>query len=125
MVETRKENVMFRVWLVLVITAFVLSAAAIDQPVRPTPVVKVLAPSPAKAGDELIATGQHLGKDFVSAVYLTKGEDIVPLEVKSQAENSIRVKLPDTLKPGRFGFMVLTSGDVPRYIDEPVFLNIE
>jgi hypothetical protein len=35
------------------------------------------------------------------------------------------MKLPANLKPGRFGFMILTRGETPRYIDEPVFVYIE
>ncbi len=116
---------MFRALLVVLITAFVLSAAAVDQPVRPTPIVRTLAPTPVKIGEELVATGQHLGKDFVSSVYLTMGEDTFQVTIKSQTEEEIRFTVPAGVKTGRFGLMVLTHGDVPRYIDEPVFVTIE
>jgi hypothetical protein len=116
---------MFRASLALLITTFVLSAAVIDEPVRPTPLVRTLAPSPAKPGAVLVATGQNLGKDFVASAYLTQGENTYRLEIASQATDSIKVKLPADLKPGRFGLMILTRGEAPRYIDEPVFVNIE
>ena|SRR5271165_7088845 len=116
---------MKHVFLALLITAFGWGAFALDDPVRPTPVVKTLTPSPARAGAELVATGQHLGKDFVGAAYLTMGDDNFPLEIKSQSEDTIKTTVPSGLKTGRYGFMVLTRGEIPRYIDEPVFVVIE
>jgi hypothetical protein len=116
---------MFRALLALLITTFVLSAAVADEPVRPTPLVRTLAPSPAKPGSELVAAGQNLGKEFVASAYLTQGENTFELEITSQTPQSIKAKIPANLKPGRFGLMVLTRGEVPRYIDEPVFVNIE
>jgi hypothetical protein len=116
---------MFRASLALLITTFVLSAAALDEPVRPTPLVRTLAPSPAKPGAILAATGQNLGKEFVASAYLTQGENTYQLEITSQTTDSIKAKIPADLKPGHFGLMILTCGEVPRYIDEPVFLNIE
>jgi hypothetical protein len=116
---------MFRASLALLITTFVLSAAVTDEPVRPTPLVRTLTPTPVKPGGNVIATGQNLGKEFVSSVYLTLGEDTYKLEITSQTADTIKAKLPATLKTGHFGLMVLTRGEVPRYIDEPVFINIE
>ena len=116
---------MFRASIALLITTFVLSAAAIDEPVRPTPLVRTLAPSPAKPGDALVATGQNLGKEFVASAYLTLGENTYQLEITSQTPDTIKAKIPANLKPGRFGLMILSRGEVPRYIDEPVFVTIE
>ena len=111
--------------LVLLLTAFVVSALAVDGPARATPIVRTLMPSPAKAGGELVATGDHLGKDFVGSVFLTLGDETFPLEIKSQSEDSIKTSIPQGLKAARYGFMVLTRGEIPRYLDEPVFVNVE
>ena len=116
---------MFRTLLLLVVAALLLSAAAVDQPVRPTPMVRTVQPSPAKAGDLLVASGQYLGKENVAEVYLTSGDNIFKAEIKSQSDASIAVTVPTGLKPGKFGFMVLVKADIPRYIDEPVFVMIE
>lgn len=116
---------MFRALLALLITTFVLSAAASDEPVRPTPLVRTLAPTPAKPGSEIIATGQNLGKEFVASAFLTQGENTYQLDISSQTPDTIKATVPANLKPGRFGLMVLTRGEVPRYIDEPVWVNIE
>jgi hypothetical protein len=116
---------MFRALFALLITTFVLSAAVIDEPVRPTPLVRTLAPSPAKPGAVLVAAGQNLGREFVASAYLTQGENTYQLEITNQMPESLKVRIPADLKPGRFGLMVLTRGETPRYIDEPVFVNIE
>jgi opacity protein-like surface antigen len=117
---------MFRTLLLLVLAALVLNAAAaVDQPVRPTPMVRSLAPTPAKAGDEIIATGQYLGKDAVGAVYFTAGDNTFEAKILSQTQDTIKLKIPADMKPGKFGLMVLVKGDVPRFIDEPVFVTIE
>jgi len=116
---------MLRAMLALSIATFVLSAAVIDEPVRPTPLVRTLAPSPAKPGNTLVATGQNLGKELVASVYLTQGDATFQVEITSQTPDTIKMKLPANLKPGRFGFMILTRGETPRYIDEPVFVYIE
>ena len=110
---------------IVLMTAFALSAAPIDPPTRPTPVVRTLTLSTADAAAEVAAIGQNLSKEFVASVYLTKGDDTFELTLTSQTDEKITAKLPANLKPGRYGLMVLTRGDVPRLIEEPVFLILE
>jgi hypothetical protein len=123
-----RRNLVFRALIVVLIGAFIvtfaLSAGEID-PVRPTPIVRTLTPSPAKAGVEIVAGGQFLGKEFVTSVYLTQGDNTYESKIDAQADTSIKFKVPSDLKPGKFGVMVLTHETVPRYIDEPVYLVIE
>jgi hypothetical protein len=116
---------MIRILLLLVITASVLALAASDQPARPTPLVHAIDPLTAKAGAQLAATGENLGKDCVAEVYLTQGEKTFKVEIKEQISSSITFVVPATLKAGRFGFMVLTRGPVPAFLDEPVIVTIE
>jgi hypothetical protein len=112
------------VFIAAFLATFVLSAGDID-PVRPTPMVRTVAPSPAKAGVEVVATGQFLAKEFVTSVYLTQGDNTFPAKMESQTDTSIKFRVPSDLKPGKFGVMVLTNEIQPRYIDEPVFIVIE
>ena len=77
------------------------------------------------AGAEVAAHGQNLSKEFVASVYLTKGDDTFELTLTSQTDEKITAKLPANLKSGRYGLMVLTRGDVPRLIEQPVFLILE
>jgi len=112
----------------LVLLAFILTAAAIafatDAPVRPTPVIKAVAPVAAKCGDELVATGDNLGEATVESLYLTVGEAFTRVVIVKQTDTSIRFKVPEAAKPGRSGLMVLTAGLAPHYIDEPVYVTI-
>ncbi len=116
---------MFRATLLpmLVMTAFALNAAPIDPPTRPTPMVRTLTLTAANSA--VIAAGLNLGKEFVTSVHLFKGDETFDLTITSQSSEKITAKLPADLKPGRYGFMVLTNGDVPRFIEEPVVLILE
>lgn len=105
--------------------AITTAAVAVDQPARPTPIVRSVGPSPAKAGQEVAASGQYLSKEFVASAYLTLGDNTYEVEIKSQSDEKITFKVPGILKPGKFGLMLLTNGDVPRYLDEPVYLQVE
>src|SRR5271165_1188485 len=97
----------FVILSVLLIGVFVASAS--DQPAQPTPMVRTVSPSDIRAGAAIVASGQNLGKAFVNSVFLTKGEETVALEVLKQADDAIHLKVPVSLKPGRYGVMVLTK----------------
>jgi hypothetical protein len=116
---------MLRALFIVFICASILCLAATDPVWVPTPFVKSVAPSPAKVGDELVAIGQNLGKEFVAAVFLTRGDSQTQANLVAQTDNSLKFKVPAGLKAGRFGIMILTCGDTPRYIDEPVYVVIQ
>jgi len=106
---------------ILTVAAF---AAASDAPVRPTPVIKTVAPTAAKCGDELVATGENLGDGTVESLYLTVGEATIKVVIVKQTDTLIKFKVPETAKPGRLGLMVLTAGVQAHYIDEPVYVTV-
>lgn len=117
---------MIRILLLLAATASVLALAASDQPVRPTPLVHSIEPSAAKAGVQVLATGENLGKDCVSEAYLTQGEaTTLKVQIKEQSSGTITFLVPASAKAGRFGFMVLTRGPVPALVEEPVTITVE
>ena len=103
-------------------TAVILSA---DEPIRPTPMIRSVDPPSAKAGGELIASGDHLGKTTVDSLFLTQGEATTKVSILKQTDTSITFKIPDDTKQGRFGLMVLTAGISPQFLDEPVFLTVQ
>jgi IPT/TIG domain-containing protein len=115
-----------RAFLVLLIcTLTVVSiAVASDAPVRPTPVIKTVAPTAAKCGDELVASGDNLSEATVDSLYLTAGEATLKVVIVKQTETSIKFKVPEGAKPGRLGLMVLTAGGQAHYIDEPVYITV-
>jgi hypothetical protein len=92
----------------------------------PTPMVKVIQPDSAKAGDEVTVSGTNLAKANVAAIYLTQGDKTIKVKVTSQTDTDVKFAVPADVKTGRFGIMVLTTGgDDAREIDEPVYLSIE
>jgi len=118
---------MLRVFVALALVAAgapLAGAAAREQ--APTPLMKVVQPDSAKPGDEVTVSGTNLEKANIAAVYLTQGEKTIKVKVTSQTESEVKFNVPENLKPGRFGIMVLTTGgDDAREIDEPVYLSIE
>ena len=115
---------------VLMALAMVLIAMPVvyagQQTPPPTPLMKVVQPDTAKAGDELTVSGVNLDKANVASVYLTQGEKIIKVKVTSQTDSEVKFLVPADIKAGRFGIMVLTTGgDDARYIDEPVSVSIE
>ena len=116
-----------RVLFALMVVMFlpVPIATASDHPIRPTPLIRAVDPEGGKCGAELIATGDYLGKTVVKSLYLTLGQATFQVEILKQADTSITFKVPDRVKPGRMGLMVLTTGLDPEYIDEPASITVE
>jgi len=98
---------------------------ASDEPHRPVPLIKVVAPDLVKAGAALTATGMFLDKSSVASLYLIQGEKTIEVKIISQTEEAIKFTVPGTVEPGRYNLMVLTKSINPQYIEEPVFLTVE
>jgi len=90
----------------------------------PTPIMRTIAPDEAKAGDKLTITGDYLGKGRISDVYLTTGEDNFKLELITQTETKLTVKVPANIKTGRLRLMVLTAGLEPQFLEQPLMILI-
>ena len=90
-----------------------------------SPRMKSVEPASGKAGDELTVSGENLDAKFVKEVYLTDGKTDFKLEVKQQAAESVKVKIPDKVKPGRYSLMVLTAEKTPKLIEQPVKCTVE
>ncbi len=112
---------------ILLIFVPIVCAGPRDQtPPPPTPIIKFVQPETAKAGDEITVTGTSLDKTAVAQVYLTQGDKTIRVKVTSQTDTEVKFNVPESVKAGRFGIMVLTTGgEEARYIDEPVFLSVE
>lgn len=90
-----------------------------------TPYIQTVNPEDAKPGSLITADGTCLGKNLVSEIYLTLGSKDVKLEITSQNAGQIVAKLPATLEAGRYRLMLLTTGVAPRFIEQPVRLNVQ
>ena|SRR5215211_4460573 len=89
------------------------------------PRMTTVEPGNGKAGDELTIAGENLSKASVIKLYLTDGKNDLEVQVTEQAATSIKFKIPNTAKPGRFSLMILTGGKDPKYIEQPVRVTVE
>jgi hypothetical protein len=47
------------------------------------------------------------------------------VELTGQTATSVKFKVPDAIKPGRFSLVVLTTTKPAKLIDQPVRLTVE
>ena len=85
-------------------------------------VVKSIAGKTLKRGD---IVGDNLDKERVAEVYVSDGKENIAVKIVEQAEKKLVVKLPATLKPGRYAFVVMLPEVPPMFIEEPVKVTIE
>ncbi len=109
--------------LLLAALALILPAALLAQ--SATLQMKAVDKESAKVGDILVVTGDNLGKALVEKVYLTDGKDDFVVEIQDQANETIKIKVPQKVKSGRMALMLLTRGKEPKLIEQPVKVTIE
>lgn len=102
-----------------------LAVPAYSQPAAGFPLVNSVEPESGRAGDVLNAHGENLGQDTVASVYLTDGKTDTKVLIIEQTAKSIKFRIPPEAKPGRFALMVLTKGQNPKLIEEPVKITID
>ncbi|HTT63805.1 MAG TPA: IPT/TIG domain-containing protein [Bryobacteraceae bacterium] len=90
-----------------------------------SPMMSAVEPDSGRIGDTLTVQGQSLGADAVAALYLTDGQHDTKVVITEQTPISIKFKIPPQAKAGRFALMVLTKGDKPKLIEEPVKVTVE
>lgn len=114
-----KLSVISAVVVVLLAVSFILVAQ------EAFPRMTSVDPATVKGGAVVTAVGENLDKKNVSQVFLTDGKNDIKVEVTEQEAASIKFKMPATIKPGRFGLMVLTTGKQPKLIEQPVKVTVE
>lgn len=85
--------------------------------------VTAVDPNTAKAGETVSATGAAIDDGNVDSLYLTDGTNDFKCEMVGQTATSIKFKVPDTMKPGRWAVMVHTKKG--QFIEEPVKLTVQ
>lgn len=88
------------------------------------PILRSVDKTEALRGEVVTVAGQHLAKPNVAGLYLTKGSDDIEVTVQEQTDTSIRFVVGAAMPFGRYGLLVLTGGEAPMYIDQPVKLNV-
>jgi hypothetical protein len=97
-----------------------LAMAGVAWAQAATPHMTAVEPTSGKSGDVLTVTGENLDNSTVAALYLTDEKNDIKVGIVSETSNSIKFTIPAGVKPGDFALMVLTKGDNPKYIEEPV-----
>jgi len=105
------------------LVALALPGVILCQPGMPN--MHSIEPTAAKAGQVVETRGENLGRDCVTALYLTDGTTDLKVTILEQTATSVKFRIPAEAKPGRFALMVLTKDDPPRLIQEPVKITVE
>ena len=82
-------------------------------------------PMTAKVGDVVTVSGEHLDKENVAEAFLTDGKSDTKVQLTEQAAESLKFKVPDATKPGRFGLVIRTRSTPPKDYIQPVKVTIE
>ena len=109
--------------ILVLLIATVIPAPAAAQASFPR--MSSVTPDTGKVGDALTVEGENLDKAGVMGLYLTDGKTDFKTEIVEQTTTSIQFKIPDNVQPGRFSLMVLTGGDEPKYIEQPLKVTVE
>jgi hypothetical protein len=103
------------------------SPKVIDRPAtdpKPTPMMRTVEPVPAKAGEAVMIKGDHLSKDYITAVYISDGGKDRQVTLETQTEEAVSFRVPAELKPGTYKVIVLINAVEPLLIEEPVRLIV-
>jgi hypothetical protein len=109
--------------ILLLAAALIIPTVLLSQSAMPR--MTAVEPMEAKAGDTLTVTGENLEKSNVAKVYLTDGKNDIVTPVAEQTATSMKIKVPNGVKAGRWALMLLTAGNDPKLIEQPVKVTIE
>lgn len=91
----------------------------------PAPQMDTLSAKTAKPGDVIDITGVGLNDRQVDEVYLTDHKFDMRVKVLEQKDTEIKFRVPPFAKPGRMQILVLTKGESPKLLEQPLYILIE
>ena len=89
-----------------------------------SPRVTGVKPSGGHVGDKLVASGENLGSDSITRLYLTDGTNDHRVEMEEQKAESILFAVPAKVKPGYYRLMVQTASSPPALLEQPVSCQV-
>ncbi|MCZ2153256.1 MAG: hypothetical protein LC114_05040 [Bryobacterales bacterium] len=113
---------MIRSFILLLVLALVLPSIAFAA--TGVPMMRAVDKDEAMRGDTVIATGENLGKANVAELYLTDGKNDIKVAISEQTDTSIKFLVGKGVGFGRYSLMILTAGETPMFIEQPVKLNV-
>jgi len=105
--------------LITLLAGLVMFSATLQAQARITSVE----PLTAKAGDTVNAIGEEIDNANVETLYLTDGTNDFKCQMVEQTATTIKFKVPDNMKAGRWALMVHTKKN--QLIEQPVKLTVE
>ena len=78
-----------------------------------------------KPGDVLSIEGVGLDSKKIDEVYLTDQKFDMRVKVLEQQPTSMKIRVPPVAKPGRVQLLILTKGDEPALLEQPLYVVIE
>ena len=105
--------------LITLLAGLVMFSATLQAQARITGVE----PLTAKAGDTVNAIGEEIDNANVDTLYLTDGTNDFKCQMVEQTATTIKFKVPDNMKAGRWALMVHTKKN--QLIEQPVKLTVE
>jgi len=82
-------------------------------------------PAISKVGGVVSAAGENLDKDNVAELLLTDGKSDLRVQITEQTAASIKFRIPEAAKPGRFSLVIRTTTTPPKEYQQPVKLTVE
>ena len=74
------------------------------------PRMTTVEPATAKVGDVVSVAGENLDKENVAELFLTDNKSDFKVQITEQAAAALKFRIPDSVKPGRFGLVIRTPG---------------
>src|SRR5271170_1344196 len=102
-----------------------LAAASCFAGPDDSPQMNSLSAKTAKPGDVVDISGLGLGNKAVDEVYLTDHKFDMKVKLLEQDDKVIKFRVPPFAKPGRVQLLMLTKGDDPKLLEEPLYIMIE
>jgi hypothetical protein len=109
----------------LFLLASMLAAMCFAGPGDDAPQMTSASAKNAKPGDIIDISGLGLGSKAVDEVYLTDHKFDMKVKLLEQNDKLIKFRVPPFAKPGRVQLLMLTTGDTPQLLEEPVYILIE
>ena len=89
------------------------------------PQMKQAVPNRGAIGAEVRVTGMYLDKSKVAEVYLTDQTLDLMVKVLDQTGDSIKFRIPPSVKPGRLQLLVKTAGKDAKLLEQPLYITVE
>ena len=89
------------------------------------PQMNTLSAKSAKPGEMFTINGIGLNSAKIDEIYLTDHKFDMKVKVIEQKETAITLRVPPFAKPGRMQVLVLTKGDDPKLLEQPLYIFIE